>query len=311
MIRKALVLSAASVALCAALAASSSRAAGDDTVQLRVEAPSIDGALRFASSSGWTWRCTLAVCTVNTARGRTMTITAESGAASTFQWWGGACAASGAQPKCTIQVNDSQVLVTAHFSTLRLWLPTFGGGSINVGPAKAGGAPLVGHPCGSSCVDLANGEQVVLRAAPSNGNRMIAWGGACASLRSTQGCLLTLRRNTVVSATFERIPPPGDCPPGNSCDPVGSSKQFVVRVTGTGTVLSPRMGSISQMTCQSSSATGRSCTVDRLLEQWVSMTATGVHFLGWGGRCHGTGATCSFYNGAHSREEPVVIARFG
>jgi hypothetical protein len=55
MMRRLLVLSVATGALlCPTLGSAGSRAATADTVQLRVEAPSIDGAVQFASSSGWT-----------------------------------------------------------------------------------------------------------------------------------------------------------------------------------------------------------------------------------------------------------------
>jgi Divergent InlB B-repeat domain len=240
-----------------------------------------------------------------------MTITAQSGPASTFQWWGGACAASGSQPTCSIPVNDTQVLVTAHFSRLRVWLPTFGPGSINVGSAVPGGAPLVGHPCGGACADYANGERLLFRATPSAGYRMTAWGGDCARARPDHNCALTLTRNTVVSATFERIPPK-DCEANQSCDAVGPATKFTVQVTGPGTVTAPRMSmSIPQMTCQSS-GTQRSCDMLRLEDKNVSVTAAGVHFLGWGGRCsRATSRTCNFVNKRYSPDPPIIIARFG
>lgn len=299
------------VLACTGAGLAGSRAATADPVQLRVQAPSIDGALQFANSSGWTWRCASSVCTVSTTRGNTLTVTAISGAASSFQSWGGGCAASGTQPICAIQLNDDQVNVTALFSRQRLWLPTFGAGTITVSSAVQGGAPLVGHPCGFGCVDYGTGERLVLRGAPSAGYRMTAWGGTCASVPADHGCLVTLDRSKVVSATFEPKPP-RDCPPGKSCDPLVVTTTFSVRVTGAGSVTAPQQGTTPQLTCTSSSATGRSCSVERAVDRTVSVTASGVRFRYWGGRCAGIrSTTCKFTNRRYSGDAAVITAVFG
>jgi hypothetical protein len=240
-------------------------------------------------------------------------VTAVSGAASTFQWWGGACASSGSQPACTIQINDSQVVVAGRFSRQRLWLPTFGGaGSINVSSGVQGGAPLVGYPCGFGCTDYGTGERLLLRATASKGFRTTSWGGACTGVRPDHGCLLTLSQSTVVSATFELIPPPGDCPPGRDCSPVTVSTKFSVAVTGAGTVSAPKQGSNPQLTCSSSGPTGRTCSLDRALEKPVVVAASGVHFLRWGGRCSAfRGTTCTFVNKRYSGQPATITAVFG
>jgi hypothetical protein len=307
MMRKLLVPSlAAGVVLCLGLGSSGSQAATADTVQLRVEAPSIDGAVQFSDASGWSWRCSSGVCTVTTARGNTLTVTAVNGGASTFQGWGGACAQNGAQPACTLQLNDSLVSVTARFARQRLWLPAFGGGSITVS------SPTPGYSCGYACADYATGQQLVLRASPWAGYRATAWGGNCTGVRADHGCVLTLSRSTVVSATFEPIPPPGDCPPNQSCDPVTVSTNFSVAVTGSGTVSAPRQGSNPTLTCSSSGTTGRTCSLDRAVEKTVYVTASGVNFLRWGGRCAGVrSTTCSFVNRRYSRDPALITAVFG
>jgi hypothetical protein len=127
-----LLATAASVVVCAAFVTSGSNAAAADTVRLTVQTRSIDGALLFSSSSGWSWRCTVSenrTCYVNTERGRMITVTAENGAASSFYAWDGICALYGSQPTCGVQMNDN-ISVMARFSPLRLRLPVFGRGII-------------------------------------------------------------------------------------------------------------------------------------------------------------------------------------
>jgi hypothetical protein len=309
--RTLLSLSAAvGILVCTGLGLSGSRAATLDRVQLRVQAPSIDGSLQFASSSGWTWSCTSPVCTVNTSRGNTLTVTAISGGASSFQWWGGACAASGTQPTCTIQVNDDLVNATARFSRLRLWLPTFGPGTVSVSSPQ-GGAPPAGRSCGSGCVDYGTGEPLLLRGSPDAGYEPTAWGGACAGIPANHGCLLTLSHNTVVSMTFERIPPK-DCASNSSCDGVTPTTTFSVRVNGTGTVTAPKQGINPLVTCSSSGTTGQRCSLDRAVDRTVSVTASGVRFRYWGGRCAGVRSTiCKFTNKSYQGDAAVITAVFG
>jgi hypothetical protein len=209
-------------------------------------------------------------------------------------------------------VNADQVDVTARFSRQRLWLPTFGAGTINVSSAVQGGTPLVGHTCGFGCVDYGTGERLVLRASPSAGWETTAWGGTCTSVPADHGCLVTLDRSKVVSATFEPIPPPRDCPPGKSCDPIVVTTTFSVRVTGAGTVTAPQQGMTPQLTCSSTGATGRSCSVDRAVGQTVSVTASGLRFRYWGGRCAGVrSTTCKFKNKRYSGDAAVITAAFG
>jgi hypothetical protein len=317
--RKPLVLAiAASVVVCAAFVTSGSNAAATDIVQLRVESASIDAALRFSTPSGWSWRCTSTIaCAVNVARGTLVTVVAENGAASRFQAWEGACGASGAQPTCIIQVNEN-ALVTARFSPLRLWLPAFGGGSITWEPVRPGGAPLVARPCGPGCFDFANGEQLRLRAVPASNSRfrMTDWGGTCANVPRNHNCLITMRSNYVVSATFEEPPPSRNCEPGRSCDGVGIVKPFIVRVIGPGTVVVPRYRDLGELTCATARPEGRTCGFSRPPDMSVELQAAGGRFLRWESQpsvCRGNQPTCSFANKSklHRNGPPTIVARFG
>ena len=120
----------ASVAACLVLS-SGAPAVAADAVKLTVHTHSIDGSLLFSDATGWSWRCVVSGnhrCSVNTERGRAITVAAEQGTSSSWWSWDGPCASSGST--CTLQVNDDEVSVTAIFSA-RLYLTAFGPGSID------------------------------------------------------------------------------------------------------------------------------------------------------------------------------------
>jgi Divergent InlB B-repeat domain len=296
MIRSALLVIAVA---CLALVLGGSHALGAGTVDVRITAPSIDGALVFSDGS-WSWRCVIPTCTVHTYPGRTLTVIAQSGAASAFQSWSGAC--SGTQAGCSIAVGDSPVFASARFSRQRLWLPTFGAGTISVSTP--------GWSCGNGCADYTTGQQVVLRTTSAQGWRLTAWGGDCAGVRTDHGCIVTMNRNLVVSATFEPLPS-DDCPPGADCSPVTTVKTFTVHISGQGAVIVPRINDLRGLSCRAYASA--QCSFDRPYEHWISVTAVGVHFLGWNdARCRGQGPVCRFYNGSSSYSRGFdLTARFG
>jgi hypothetical protein len=286
-----------------------------DQVNLAVYTRSIDGSLLFSTPTGWSWRCLISgsrTCSVNTARGQVITITAENGASSSFQGWDGACAGYGAQPACTLQVNDNQVAATARFSPLRLWLPAFGRGYISV-ERYPDGARLPSRSCGYECSDFANGERLRLRAVAAPGAHMSAWGGRCEGVPATHNCLVTMDFNKVVSATFEETPRSSTCPVNSSCDPVEDGTVFTVRVYGAGSVVAPKMRSFAELTCETNLSAGRSCPdFWRPKGEWIDLKAApryGGTFLGWGGVCSGTG-TCHFRN-VRRASGTIISARFG
>lgn len=318
MIRKLLVLSAtaAGIALCLSLSAAGSGAAAADQVRLTVSTQSIDGALLFSTASGWSWRCAFSgnrACSVNTQRGQAITVTAENGAGSSFLAWDGACARSGTQPTCALQMNDS-LAVTARFSPLRLWLPAFGRGYISV-ERYPDGAGIQGRSCGFECVDFANGSSLRLRAVASPGWHMSAWGGSCEGVSAKQNCLVTMSSNRVASATFEEDTPPrpSTCPANASCDPVGDGAKFTVRIVGAGSVVAPKMRSFGELTCETYQSSGRVCSdFWRPLNAYIDLKAApryGGRFLGWSGACSGTGA-CRFWNGRRATQT-MIYAKFG
>jgi hypothetical protein len=321
LIRKLLVLTAtaASVVVCAAFVTSDSNGATADQVRLTVQTRSIDGALLFSSTSGWSWRCILSenrTCSVNTERGRMITVTAENGAASSFYAWDGLCAGYGSQPTCAVQMNQN-LSVAARFSPLRLRIPVFGRGSISVEryPSRT---RLQGRWCGQECADFAYGETLRLRPVASQGAHMAAWGGSCERVRASANCLLVMNRNGVVSATFEEDghpTSPSDCEPrpDRTCQPVKDGRNFYVRIVGPGMVIAPKMDIYAQNTCETYK--GVLCP-----SFWYPKDAevelrayapSGGRFRGWvGGQCRGTGV-CRYKNRRVRGEPTTITARFG
>jgi hypothetical protein len=284
-------------ALCLAVGSSSQTAA--DRVTLQVDAPSIDGAITFAdTASSWTYTCAQPHCAVTASRGAILTITANPTPSSPWSGWGDACAATGSQSTCTVQMNSDVTYVSGRFAYQRLWLPTFGFGTITVS-LPGSNAPAGGRS------DWPTGQQLVLRAVPRDDNyRMTAWGGACANVTPSHGCIITLNRSLAVSATFELKPPP--CPPGQSCDPIVSTTQVRLTVTGDGSVVVPKQGINPQITCPG----GRTCSFDRAVDRPVYLTAATARHVVWGGSyCRGfTGLICKFGN-SHGDSQISVTFR--
>ena len=186
--------------------------------------------------------------------------------------------------------------------SLRLWLPTFGGGSAAVESGRA-------RPCGAGCYDVPNGEYLTIRAVADGGFTFTGWGGKCESIGRITGCRFHMWNNYTAAATFAPLPPPSDNTGNSSSDPVTTSVSFVVSVTGKGTVAV--RGSLAY---PSSVCSYSACTVTRLKRdnvQVAAITTSGKPFLGWGGRCRGTQTTCTFTNDFGRDGAPRITAVFG
>jgi Divergent InlB B-repeat domain len=307
----------ASVAVCLALP-SGARAVATDQVTLTVYARSIDGTLLFSDATGWSWRCGSSgyvKCTVPTERGRTITVTAVRGTQSSWWAWdaGGPCASSGST--CTLQVN-TDMSATATFSA-RLYLTSFGPGSITRKKYPDDGTPLLRRVCsaptaGDYCADYAYGERIRLRARPADSDaRRAGWGGACRGKPYDSTCTLTMTAARVASATFVYPPSPSDCPPNASCDPITVTWPFYVRIYGAGAVLAPKVGNVSAKTCDAFTAAGFMCSnfegPKKSLTVLKAFPVHGGKFLGWSGPCHGT-RVCKF----RTKSTPITVyAKFG
>ena len=253
-----LVTTIVSIALALGLAGSGAGATGADQVVLTVNARAIDGSLLFSTAAGWQWRCTVPgsqTCTVRTQRGSAITITGENGARSSFLRWDDGCAAYGARPACTLQLNADQTSVTARFSPLRLSLPIFGRGSVSVETLRQR------RTCGPECWEIAFEDTVVIRPRESQGFRFTGWGSQCETIR--RDCRFTMLGNYTAAATFEPIPPSIPCPVNSSCDPVTPSQTFVLSVSGPGKIVAQGLAPYPATVCEATATAPKVCQIRR------------------------------------------------
>ncbi len=195
-----------------------------------------------------------------------VTLTASSGATSTFTGWSGACLGAGA---CTVTMTQARS-VTATFTgnpqTVTVSLAGDGAGSVASNPA--------GIACGGDCAETyPYNTSVTLTASAAGGSTFIGWSGDCSG---TGSCTVTTIQARNVAATFSANP-----------------RTLTVNVTGSGTVSSTPAGISCNPTC---TATFPSTTS-------VTLTATagvGSTFSGWSGDCTGPSACTVSMNQARS-----------
>lgn len=187
--------------------------------------------------------------------------------------------------------------------TLRLWLPSFGRGYAKVESGRVTGT------CGWGCFEIPNGEEIVIRAVADPGHRFTGWGGKCESIGRTTGCRFNMWNNYTAGSTFEPIPSASPGTPGKSQDPVTPVLDFVIQISGKGTVVVQGAGAYPTSVCK----TAYPCRVTRYVKKDVQLLAiaTGGRFLGWGGRCRGTELSCTFKNDFGRDGAPRVTAYFG
>ena len=141
-------------------------------------------------------------CRFTATAGTRVGLTAFPDSGGSFSGWGDACSGSGA---CDV-VLDADRNVTATFKGAPppgkriLSVIRAGNGSIKSAPA--------GIDCGANCAaSFDDGTAVALAAAPDTGWRFTGYGGAC----SGASCVLMLRSDATVTASFEALPPPDEC----------------------------------------------------------------------------------------------------
>jgi hypothetical protein len=189
--------------------------------------------------------------------------------------------------------------------TLRMWLPSFGNGytTVESGPVSA--------RCGVGCYEIPNGALITIRAVANPGYRFTGWGGKCQTV-STTGCYFHMWNNYTAAATFEPLPSSSGGSSNSSSDPVTAVLDFVVQVSGRGTVAVQGTGSIKTSVC----TPPYPCTMTRFLKRYVQVQAIstgGGRFLGWsGGRCWGTQTVCTFKNDFDRYNNRArIVANFG
>lgn len=146
---------------------------------------------------------------------------------------------------------------------------------LTVAKSGSGGGKVISDPagvaCGADCVQrYSAGTRVTLTARPAADSRFAGWSvSACGSALR---CVVTLRADRIITATFARLP----------------REMLWVDTTGTGTgvVTSNPSGIACGSDCSNSYTRGRSVTL-------TAAAAAGSVFSGWTGACTGTTSTCT------------------
>lgn len=132
-------------------------------------------------------------CSADFVQGSSVTLTANAGAASSFEGWGGDCANAGSS--CTVTMDQARN-VTATFVTDKVLTVSKAGtasGTVTSQP--------VGIDCGSTCsASFRDGTLVQLSPTPDPGVDFTGWSGGCTG---TDPCIVKMDQARNVTATFE------------------------------------------------------------------------------------------------------------
>ncbi len=143
--------------------------------------------------------------------------------------------------------------------------------------------------CGNKCVaNYVLGTVVTLAAAPASNNVFSGWTGACTGAAAV--CNVTVNDAMAVTATFVAAAPGGGGGGGGGGG--AGSTQFTVAVgrSNIGTVTVTPSGADRSLNC------GNACSAKFNAGTAITLVATpppGLAFLGWGGACSGTAASCT------------------
>lgn len=201
-------------------------------------------------------------CSATLAASTTVTLTATPASGSLFAGWSSAC--TGTATTCSVDMSTARS-VKATFTRITYALSVTrsgtGTGAISSSPA--------GINCGTTCsASYASGTTVTLTARPESGNSFSGWSGACSG---TGTCVVTMSEAQNVAASFTRT----------------HQRLVATRAgTGTGTVVS----SPAALNC------GTACSVLIPVGTSTTLTARAAPestFVGWGGACSGSDATCT------------------
>jgi hypothetical protein len=205
--------------------------------------------------------------------GTEISLEATAGHGSVFQGWGGACSSFGTDPVCELTVTaDTYVSAAFGLRTYALQSTIEGTGFGRVTSSPAGIIHTTDDPQASS--QFAYGTPVSLTASTILGTNstFVRWGKDCSSYGSDPLCVVTITKDTEVSAQFGLVP-----------------RTLSVVPTGTagGNVTSYPIG-IDLDDDRDSFAFDHGVTVELTVTE-----RTGWEFGGWGGACEGAALTCA------------------
>ena len=197
-------------------------------------------------------------CSAVYSGGSTVVLTAVAAANSRFAGWSGACTGTGNCVVSTVAARSVNATFTATKFKLSVARSGTGSGSVTSQPA--------GISCGSTCTSMqATGSTVSLTAKAASGSKFIGWTGAC---KGTGTCKAPLSMDVTVGARFDKIP---------------YTLTFTRTGSGAGLVTFTDSGAACTASCRQTYLSG---TTARLSAAPDSKSK----FLGWSGKCRGTGA---------------------
>ncbi|MEP7324947.1 MAG: hypothetical protein ABI836_03275 [Gemmatimonadota bacterium] len=217
-------------------------------------------------------------CSATYRFGTGVTLTAMTGAGSSFVGYSGNCVGA----SCSVTVQ-SDISVTATFSKVPVTATVTGTGGGNGRVQTATGITpaldcmlTAGATAGTCNASYANGTGITLTAAPGQESNFEGWSGDCSGLGD---CLLTLSQDRAVSATF-------------------TLKSFTLTVSGTGSGTITSTGITPALSCTlTSGSPSGACqgTYDFGTPVMLDAVPAGVGaFAGWGGGCSNTSGPCAF-----------------
>lgn len=199
-------------------------------------------------------------CGATGDEGVEVTLTATASEGWRFESWSGAC--SGTSPTASLTMSGSKTC-TATFVRSTFYLNVYlnSAGSVTSEPS--------GIDCPGTCAaGYAPGTEVTLTAKAPDGHRFSKW----------QGCSTATSESITVTMDEDR-----------SCSPVFEQVAEVsVAVTGPGRVTSTPAGLDCPETCSALFVPNRTITLTQTPDPES-------RFVGWGGRCSGTGVNANLY----------------
>lgn len=196
-------------------------------------------------------------CGFNVTQGTAATLQATPNAGYRFAGWSGACA--GAEPVCTVTVEDDVSVGAQFVKTVAVSAQWTGSGTL----AAAGQAP-----CTAACdwhPDV--GAELALTATPAEGWRFSGWGGACAGGEAR--CVMKVESDQPVTATFVQVFP-------------------IHLTTGPGGTVEglPAGAGDCAVGCDRTVDAGTALTLQ-------AVPAPSYRFTGWSGACQGQDTRCT------------------
>lgn len=239
---------------------------------------------------------TSGTCSALFAADAAVTLTAVPDAGSTFDVWGGDCAAAAGALTCSVTPTAART-ATVRFVAVRAFAVTLAGtgaGRVTSSPAGVDCAAAGAAGCSTTFLD---GTAVTLTATPDADSRFLGWSNACGGTERT--CAITVDQPRTAVATFGRRLVP-----------------IALQVSGPGAGSIALTGTtVTNGTC-TTAGTLTTCTATAELGTAVTATATpasGSTFGTWSGDvCSGAASTpCTFTANAAVGATLTVATAFG